>query len=126
MRDHERGSAVVEFALLLPVVLLVLIAVVQVGVVVRDRLLLSQAARAGAREAAVEPSDGAVREAVFAAAPDLDESRLSIVIDRAGERGAPVTVALGYETTVASLLVGWLMPSSVELHADATTRQEFG
>jgi Flp pilus assembly protein TadG len=48
-RKRERGSAVVEFALLLPILLLVLLAVVQVGVLASDQLVITQAARAGAR-----------------------------------------------------------------------------
>jgi Flp pilus assembly protein TadG len=46
----ERGSSVVEFALLLPILLLVLLALVQVGVLARDSLVLTQASRAGARD----------------------------------------------------------------------------
>ena len=42
------GSAAVEFALVLPLVLVVALALVQVGLLVRDRLLVESAARAGA------------------------------------------------------------------------------
>ena len=44
----DRGSSAVEFALLLPILLLVLLALVQVGVLARDSLVLTQASRAGA------------------------------------------------------------------------------
>ena len=71
-RAHERGSAAVEFALLLPIVLLLLLAFVQVGVLARDPLVLTQASRAGAREAAVQASSEAVEDAVRAAAVALD------------------------------------------------------
>lgn len=37
-RNHEEGSAAVEFALVLPLVLVVLLALVQVGLIVRDRV----------------------------------------------------------------------------------------
>ena len=43
------GSAAVEFALVLPLVLVMALALVQVGLLVRDRLLVESAARAGAR-----------------------------------------------------------------------------
>ena len=125
-QERERGSAVVEFALVLPIVLIVLLAVVQVGALARDRLLLAQAARAGAREAAVEPSDAEVEDAARGAAIGLDPARLSVAITREGPRGAPVTVSLRYDAGVATVLVGWLFPSSVVLAAEATTRQEFG
>ena len=53
------GQSTVEFALVLPVVLAFLLACVRVGLLARDTLLLAQAARAGARAAAVE-ADGSV------------------------------------------------------------------
>jgi Flp pilus assembly protein TadG len=123
---RERGSAVVEFALLLPIVLLVLLAVVQVGVLGRDRLVLEQAARAGARIAAVDASDAAVEDAVRAAATALAGDRLTVSIAREGTRGSVVTITVRYDAPTASLLAGWLVPASVGLSATATMRQEFG
>jgi Flp pilus assembly protein TadG len=122
----ECGSAVVEFALLLPIVLLVLLAVVQVGVLGRDRLVLEQAARAGARIVAVDASGAAVDDAVRAAASALDDERITVLIEREGSRGSAVTVTVGYDAETATLLEGWLVPSSVGLSATATMRQEFG
>ena len=49
------GSAAVEFALVLPLVLLVLLAVTQVAVVARTQLEVANAAREGARRAATAP-----------------------------------------------------------------------
>ena len=121
----EHGSAAVEFALLLPILLMVLLALVQVGVLARDSLLLTQASRAGAREAAVQSSTGAVERAVREAAAGLASERLSVDVAWGGTRGAPVTVSVGYEAPVASLLAGWLMPESVSLSSSATMRQEF-
>jgi Flp pilus assembly protein TadG len=126
VKDAERGSAVVEFVLLLPVLLMVLLALVQVGVVARDRLLLAQAARAGAREAAITDTEGAVREAALHAAPGLDPDRLALDVARSGGRGTPVSVAVAYEIPVAGVLAGWLLPATVHLETSATTRQEFG
>jgi len=117
---------VLEFALLLPVLFLVLLAVVQVGAIGRDRLLLSQAARAGVREAAVQDSDDAVVLAALSGGPGLDPARLRIAVARTGARGSPVTVSLEYEVIVAGALAGWLFSDSVTLRADATARQEFG
>lgn len=124
--SDQRGSAVLEFALLLPVLLLVLLAVTQVGVIARDRLLLAQAARAGAREAAVQESQEAVVEAARVGGPGLDPARMRIEVTRTGPRGSPVTVALEYDVPVVGAIAGWLMPAEVTLRASATTRQEFG
>jgi Flp pilus assembly protein TadG len=48
-RRGEAGTAAVEFALVLPLLLVIALALVQVGLVIRDRLLVEEAARAGAR-----------------------------------------------------------------------------
>ena len=124
--DRETGSAVVEFALVLPIVLLVLLAVVQVGALARDRLLLTQAARAGAREAAIEADDGSTTDAVRAAAAALDPARLGVTVSRTGTRGSPVSVHVTYEERIVGALAGWLFPSTVTLTGDATSMQEFG
>lgn len=122
----ERGSAVVEFALLMPILLVLLLALVQVGVIAHDRLLLSQAARAGAREAAITESESSIRDAAIRAAPGLDPERLELDVAREGGRGSPVTVSVSYEVPVAAVLAGWLLPASVSLDVDAAARQEFG
>ena len=124
-RALDRGSAAVEFALLLPLLLLLLLALVQVGVVARDSLVLTQASRAGAREAAVQQSVDAVDEAVRAAAVGLDPERLQVAVTWSGSPGSPVTVSVVYDVPIASLLAGWLLPPSVSLEASATMRQEF-
>ena len=126
MRRSERGSAVIEFALVLPIVLVVLLALVQVAVLARDRLVLTEAARAGARAAAVEASDDAAAAAARAAAAGLDPDRLVVHVARTGERGSAVTVSVSYEVAIVAPLAGWLFPSSVGLGAEATMRQEFG
>jgi Flp pilus assembly protein TadG len=124
-KEGQRGSSAVEFAILLPILLLVLLALVQVGVLARDTLVLTQSWRAGASEAAVQPSTDAVERAVRDAAPGLAADRLNVSVAWSGMQGAPATVSVAYEAPVASLLAGWLLPESVSLSASATMRQEF-
>ena len=125
-RDPEGGSAAVEFALVLPLVLLVILALVQVGVFARDRVLVEAAARAGARAAALAHDPPAVAGAAQAAAPGLDPGALGVTTVRSGTRGDPVTVTVTYVDPVRVPVVGWLIGGSVSLAADATLRQEFG
>ncbi len=114
-----------EFALVLPIVLVVALALVQVGLLARDRLLVEAAARAGARAAAVEADDAAIRTAAFAAAPDLDPTVASVEVARMGTQGDPVSVSFGYDEPIRVPLIGWLFGASVHLDAVATDRQEF-
>jgi Flp pilus assembly protein TadG len=122
----ERGSAVVEFALVLPLVLIVVLGLVQVGLVVRDRLLIEAAGRAGACSAALQDDDAEARAAALAAAPGLDPSLVTVDVVRVGARSEPVTVGVTYVDPVRVPLVGWLVGTGVTMHTTATARQEFG
>ena len=122
----ELGSAVVEFALVLPLVLVVVLGLVQVGLVVRDRLLLEAAARAGARAAAHQPDPDAAKSAALAAAPGLDPALANVETSRAGSRGDPVTVRVTYDEPFRIPLIGWLIGTGVTMSAAGTERQEFG
>ncbi len=123
---RQRGSAVVEFALVLPLVLIVVLGLVQVGLVVRDRLLVESAARAGARAAALQDDPAAIATAALAAGAGLDAGLVQVGTVRDGSRGDPVTVRITYEDLFRVPLVGWLVGSGVTMTASAVERQEFG
>ena len=120
----ERGSAALEFALVLPILLILTLAVVQVGLIIRDDLVLVAAARAGAREAAVTADDSQVRAAVEGAAASLQTDRIELSVQRS-RRGGPTSVSLVYHEPLVVPFVDWLFPSSVELNSSASMRQEF-
>jgi Flp pilus assembly protein TadG len=121
----ERGTATVEFALLLPLLLVMCLALVQVGLLARDRLLAEAVARAGAREAALQADEAAIREAALAAGPGLDPDAVTIGVTREGSVGDPVTVEVGYAEPIRVPFVGWLFGDTVSMAASATDRQEF-
>ncbi len=128
VRD-DRGQATLEAALTLPVVLIALLLIVQVGIVVRDVLALVQAAREGARAAAVEASDDDVRDAIMRSAGPLDASRIEIVIDpAAAERsiGEAIDVELSYVEHLSIPIVSRIVSLDLPLRASATMRSERG
>ena len=125
-RSGNRGSATIEFALVLPLVLVVVLGLVQVGLVVRDRLLVEAAARAAARAAAIQDDPSAIEDTALQAAPGLDPARARVDVARSGSRGDPVDVHVSYDDPFRVPLVAWLLGSGVTLTADAAARQEFG
>ena len=94
-----------ELALLVPFLVFLLMCIVQTALVARDAVLVSHAARVGARIAAVEPSLEAVRDAVASAAP-LDPNRLEISRDA---EGALVRVTVRYRSATDVPLAGALV-----------------
>jgi len=109
----------------MPVLMVFLLAMIQAGLMLRDQLVVVEAARAGAREASVSAVDEEVRSAAVVAAADLDPTRLQTVVTRPAERGEPVVVAVRYEMPATVPFIGWLFPASVVLSSSATFRQEF-
>jgi Flp pilus assembly protein TadG len=83
----QGGTATVEFALVLPLLLVMCLALVQVGLLARDRLLVEAVARAGARRSIVLLSPPA-RESTFRVIL-LRRSALLSVQPRAAVRSAP-------------------------------------
>jgi len=110
----------------LPLVLVVALALVQTGLLVRDRLLVEAAARAGARVAAVQEDAAVIRAAALAAAPSLDDAAIELTVTRSNVRGEPVTVSLRYAAPVRVPFVVWLFGGSVGMTTSTTARQEFG
>jgi Flp pilus assembly protein TadG len=123
-RPAERGQASLELALVLPFVLVVLLAVVQVGLVVRDQLLVLHATREAARAASVGDPDAQVERVARSAGP-LTPSRLHVTITRrAGPDGAvDVEVDTRYRSVTDLPLVGVLVPDP-ELGARVVMRAE--
>lgn len=117
-----RGQATVELALVLPVVLVLALVLVQVGLVVRDQIRVTHAAREGARAAAVSEDPAAPRRAVDRNV-GLAAERLDVVSRGRGAAGSAVTVTVRYIAVTDLPLVGPLLPD-VDLSADATMRVE--
>jgi Flp pilus assembly protein TadG len=102
----ERGQTMVEFALVAPVLCLILFAIIQFGILYSSYVTLTDATRAGARKAAVsrlEAQPGVVTEAaVRNSAKNLDEpctadTGLCVsVVATAWEHGKDVTVEATY------------------------------
>lgn len=105
------GQATVEMALALPLLMLFTLLVVQVGLLVRDRVALGHAARAAARAAVTDPTPAAVRAAAGAAA-GLDGRRLTVSVS-GGAAGALARVTVVYRAVTDVPLVGPLLPDVV-------------
>lgn len=71
-RREERGAVMVEFALILPVLLMLLVGIIEFGRAYNTTVSMQGAAREGARELALRRSSAEVDTAVHNAAPSVD------------------------------------------------------
>jgi Flp pilus assembly protein TadG len=116
------GQATVELALLMPVLMIGLLAVIQVALVARDRVLVVHATREAARAAAVEP-DPATAARAAAQATGLDADRLSVSLGPQRAPGERLTVSVTYRAPTSVPLVGRLV-GDVVLRDRLTIRVE--
>lgn len=121
----ERGQALAEFALVLPLLVLLLFGVIQFGIVFNNYVALTDAVRAGAREGAVgrHSSDpvGDVEERVRESAADLNEAELEVDVSSSWAHGSDVTVTATYPYEIN--LLG-LVVKSGDLESTTTERVE--
>lgn len=112
------GQATVEFALVLPLVVMAMMALIQVALIVRDHLAVVHAAREAVREASVEPDPARAVAAARRTLPGAD-----VDVGSRPEVGRAITVEVSYRSVTDLPLVGLLFPDPV-LHSRAVMRVE--
>ena len=105
--SSERGQTVTEFALVLPVLALILFAIIQFGIAFNNYLALTDATRAGARKGAVgrhgPDPQSATTTAVRSSASDLDQDDLMVSVSSSWRAGEDVTVTATYPYSISLL-----------------------
>jgi Flp pilus assembly protein TadG len=107
-RKREQGQTMAEFTLVLPVLAILLFGIIQFGIVFNNYLAVTDAVRAGARQAAVArhlPEDERVAKVeakVRASAENLDQDILEVSVEPSDdwEPGSDVTVTATYEYSI--------------------------
>lgn len=111
-----------ELALTLPLLALLALALLQVGLVVRDQVALTHATREAVREGVVTADPAAPRRAALAGA-GLDPDRLLVEVGPRGRSGSRLRVTLRYASPTDVPLIGPLL-GEVQLSATAAMRVE--
>ena len=116
----EKGASAVEFALILPVFIVIIFAILQFGIVFNNWIALTYAAREGVRLAAVDEYDESiVRQRV----PTAKIETIEVVWPLEKEIGEPVTVNVTGK--VFNLDIPFLSSKAVSLTSSATLRIEY-
>ena len=121
----QHGQTMTEFALVMPILLFLLLAIVQFGVLFNNYVTLTDAVRAGARKGAVarrlsSPSTVTAQQ-VRDAATDLKASDLQVTVTSTFVQGSDVTVTATYPYDIKVL---GLVVKSGRLHSTMTERVE--
>ena len=93
--NSERGAAMVEFAIIAPLLLLLVFGIIEFGRAYNAQNSLTHAAREGAREYAITQDPVAGEATAKAAATSLNSSLITATLS-ACDPGQPATVTLEY------------------------------
>jgi Flp pilus assembly protein TadG len=108
---REDGQAITEFALILPVLVALLLGIIQFGIVFNNYLTITDAARAGARKAAVSRFIGdngaAAKITAQNSAQQLDQAALKVTVTSTNWNvpGSDVNVTVTYPYSIN--ILGW-------------------
>ena len=124
---NQKGQALVEFAITLPILLLLVMAIFQFGMMLNSYLTIENASREGARAGIVGSSDAEIKQLIIATSPSLDSRNLTVnitpteTIRRSGDT-LNVKVTYNYNLTVA--IISNLFKNVVVLKGQTSMRVE--
>lgn len=138
-RAPERGAALIEAALIIPLLLLLVLGVVEFGFMINRGTLINNAAREGAREAIFGSSEAEIEDRVLDAAAGLDPADLNVTVsceaadgtscggsyDASWEPGGSAIVEVVYTYTFITPVTHWVgLGSTLDLKAEVEMRIE--
>jgi Flp pilus assembly protein TadG len=95
---HERGAEAVEFALVLPVFVLLVFGVVDFGYMINRDTMINNASREGAREGALNPDQNAIECAVRQSLSTVETPALKTVTANCQPTPTKITVLVTCRT----------------------------
>jgi Flp pilus assembly protein TadG len=125
--NRQQGQSMAEFTLILPMLAILLFGIIQFGIAFNNYLAVTDAVRAGARQAAVSRSlpsgqrASTVESRVRSAANNLDQSKLNVFVTSNWDPGTDVTVRATYPYSIS--LLGKVVKSG-SLQSSTTERVE--
>ena len=125
MRKNKKGQALVEMAIILPVLVALIFGMTDFARVLNSYLATTEASREGARVAALSGNDAAVELAVTNAAPNLDPIKLKVKTDpETRTRGDSVTVTVTYSIDIITPLVNTMLTNPMPITSQTIMRVE--
>lgn len=138
-RRLQRGAAALEFAIILPFLVLILLGIIDFGVLMGAQTQISNAAREGARAGALtglySRAEGAAKNAI-SSMPGATNAGTTVTItcttptgtacslaDTTSDTGSTVKISIAYvHTWISPVMLG--MAPTITLHADSQMRIE--
>ncbi len=127
IHNGENGQALVEMALILPLFLLLLFGVIEMGRIGYAYVSVSNAAREGGRVATIGGTDLEIKNTIQNAATALDSISLTIIItplEANRQSGQEVTINVTYPVQLVIPIISNVIPNPVVVSSSIVMRLE--
>ena len=123
LAKHNRGQSLIEFALVIPILLLLMVGIMEFSRAWMTQNILTSAAREGARVAAVGGNGVDAANLVLNSA---NITTANVTVTPPGSPYGPVMVTVNYDfpVSVPGFLPGW-SAATIPLGSSTTMRQEY-
>lgn len=125
--NNNRGQAIVEFVLIIPLVFLLIFAMMETGRYVHAAYEVEHASREAARVGALGGSDADIQNSASLSASGLDSQLLSVTIaptQALRESGDQITVTVTYQFSPITPFVEAIYTNGMAISSDMSMRVE--
>lgn len=127
MKQKKKGQALLEFAILLPILLLIVMGISEFGIMLNSYLTIQSASREGARLGIMGADDNEIVQAVYNSSSHIEKNKLNITItpnDSNRKSGQTLRVRVEYEYDLLIPIIKNILGNQVELTAETAMRVE--
>ena len=126
---NQSGQALVEFTIVLPILMLLIMGIFQFGMMLNAYITIGNAAREGARAGIIGSSDAEIQNLIISTSPSLEPENLTVSItpsetNRISGGTLTVNVTYNYELTVP--IISSLFNNVIVLNGQTSMRVEWG
>lgn len=124
---EDKGQSMVEFAMILPVLLLIIIGIIEFGFMFSGYLALSNASREAVRTVSLGETDMVAIQRAKDVAITLNPTKMNVSISPSAalrDRGDSVRVTIVYDYDFLTPFMEALFGGDLQLEAEATMRVE--
>ncbi len=124
---QKKGQSLVETAIVLPLVLLLLMAIIDFGFLFNHYIIISNASREAARKGSLGGTDTEITQLIESYTSTLDSDKLNIEIYPAQSQrfhGSEIRISLSYDNRLITPLIGSLLGDELTLKSQVIMRVE--
>lgn len=127
LKKREKGQALVEFVLVLPILLILLLGIVEFGQIYFSYILTQSASRDAARYGSVGATDAEIYQVVYDKTTALKQENLSVTITPEPSqrtRGEQLSVEVNYDVVLISPIWKDILPNPFPISVETVMRIE--